>query len=193
MNLEKNLVKKTVFEIKLFWEVYKKSGFFYQVSYIIASFFAVMVYIFAPDLIPGLVDDFLLAPWVIPILVAKVWIALKPDWFVDEQKELLKKKLETKPGPKKAPTQKPPQPAPKKQPAENILVVTRSTNWSTLHLMPSLSDKVKSNRKLKNELKKICEFVKNGENLVLRVANEKESLVVDLLSKNVPGLKIQYP
>ena len=93
MNIDKKVIKDAVFEFKLFWSIFKTSGCFFQATYLISSIVAVIIYIVSPDLIPGPLDDILLAPWLIPLILSKVWVSFLPDWFVDESRRMLQIKL----------------------------------------------------------------------------------------------------
>ena len=181
-----------IFELKLFWSLLKKSGCLFQATYVITAISTVLTYIVLPDFIPGPVDDFLVAPWLVPFVLSKIWILFLPKWFVEEQKLLLKKKLSTKPvvSPQSSPTANK---TPKRKAVNDwTIVVTRNKGWSTFHLMPRLSDIIRSNHKLKNELKGVCELKENGKNFALLVEENNEAKVVQIISKRVSGLKIIF-
>jgi hypothetical protein len=193
-----NEIKKQVKDIKLFWELFKNSGCLFQATYILTSFAAVIIYIVSPDLIPGPVDDLLIAPWFVPFVLSKVWAAFLPDWFILEQKHKLEKKLSTKPMPKPTknkPIKEEPKNRVKKGPEpekkQKLAILTHNEDWSSFHLNSTLSEYVKTQPKIRRGLKKFCEIKQNGENLlILQSTREKESSTISELSK-IEGLTLK--
>ena len=196
-DLDTNWYQKQLFQIKLFLRLFRKSGFLFQASYVFFSVTGVVVYIIAPDMVPGVLDDLFVAPWLIPWVLSKAWVAFLPPWFVQKHQLALEKELQTKPTP-------PPPPKPHAQPASRktttpptaakpigpIVVIHHTNDGQTtvFHFTQAVVKLLKEKTNLSNKLSNLGEL--KDANLLVDL--NKEAEVIAILSNDIEGLQVRY-